>query len=35
MFGLENTGSALETIAHIIQVALTPVTPAVRHRHPP
>ena len=25
MFGIENTGSALDTIAHIIQVALTPV----------
>lgn len=25
MFGVENTGSALDTIAHIIQVALTPV----------
>ena len=25
MFGLENTGSALDTVAHIIQVALTPV----------
>jgi hypothetical protein len=24
MFGIENTGSALDTIAHIIQVALTP-----------
>src|SRR6202163_542723 len=25
MFGLDNTGSALDTVAHIIQVALTPV----------
>lgn len=25
MFGIDNTGSALDTIAHIIQVALTPV----------
>ena len=25
MFGIENTGSALDTISHIIQVALTPV----------
>jgi len=25
MFGVENTGSPLDTIAHIIQVALTPV----------
>ena len=25
MFGIENTGSTLDTIAHIIQVALTPV----------
>ena len=25
MLGIENTGSALDTIAHIIQVALTPV----------
>jgi Protein of unknown function (DUF2721) len=25
MFGVENTGSALDTVAHIIQVALTPV----------
>src|ERR1043165_395361 len=25
MFGIENTGSALDAIAHIIQVALTPV----------
>jgi hypothetical protein len=25
MFGVENTGSALDNIAHIIQVALTPV----------
>ena len=25
MFGIENAGSALDTIAHIIQVALTPV----------
>jgi hypothetical protein len=25
MFGVENTGSALDDIAHIIQVALTPV----------
>jgi hypothetical protein len=25
MFGIENTGSALDTVAHIIQVALTPV----------
>src|SRR5579862_1895326 len=25
MFGIENSGSALDTIAHIIQVALTPV----------
>jgi Protein of unknown function (DUF2721) len=25
MFGVDNTGSALDTIAHIIQVALTPV----------
>jgi hypothetical protein len=25
MFGVDNTGSALDTVAHIIQVALTPV----------
>jgi Protein of unknown function (DUF2721) len=25
MFGVENKGSALDTIAHIIQVALTPI----------
>jgi hypothetical protein len=25
MFGVEHTGTALDTIAHIIQVALTPV----------
>ena len=25
MFGVENSGSALDTIAHIVQVALTPV----------
>jgi hypothetical protein len=25
MFGIDNTGSALDTIAHVIQVALTPV----------
>jgi hypothetical protein len=25
MFGVESTGSPLDTIAHIIQVALTPV----------
>ena len=25
MFGVENSGSALDTVAHIIQVALTPV----------
>jgi len=25
MFGVENTGSTLDTVAHIIQVALTPV----------
>jgi hypothetical protein len=25
MFGIDNTGSALDTVAHIIQVALTPV----------
>jgi hypothetical protein len=25
MFGVENEGSALDTIAHVIQVALTPV----------
>jgi hypothetical protein len=25
MFGMDNTGSALDTVAHIIQVALTPV----------
>ena len=25
MFGVENEGAALDTIAHIVQVALTPV----------
>src|SRR5436309_8448221 len=25
MFGIDNTGSGLDTIAHVIQVALTPV----------
>jgi len=25
MFGVDNSGSALDTVAHIIQVALTPV----------
>src|SRR5438876_8854335 len=25
MFGIDNSGSALDTVAHIIQVALTPV----------